>query len=96
MQQMTRKEYKAFMSKWRAVLANVRHPSGSWKWPDKVEEESFYTVFGAVYEIIPAFFWVCRVLTPSKVYRIPIDRTCISMNSKAHCPNSYPHATRNP
>jgi hypothetical protein len=96
MQQMTRKEYKAFMSKWRAVLANLNVPDSSWKRDKSVQDAAFNTVFGAVYELIPVFFWECKVLTPCKLYRKPIDKNCISMNSEAYCPNSYPHATRNP
>jgi hypothetical protein len=96
MQQMTRKEYKAFMTKWRAVLANVSPPRGYWKMQKDVQHEARKISFGAVYELIPSFFWECQDLSPIKVYRKPIDRTCMVMNSEAHCPNSYPHATRNP
>jgi hypothetical protein len=96
MQQMTRKEYKAFMTKWRAVLGNVNTPDDAWKHEAAVQDDAFNTAFQAVYKLIPVYFWECRQITSHKRFRKPSDRLDMQMNSEGFCPNSYPHATRNP
>jgi hypothetical protein len=98
MQQMTRKEYKAFMAKWRAVLANVSPPSNSWLREKDVQKEARGIAFNAVYNLIPDIFWDSQKEL-FKAYR-PLTgemlSTKVKMNHSSTCPNSYPHATRNP
>lgn len=95
----TKEEYKAFMRKWRAVLANCGLPDNSWRREKSVQDEARYTAFAAVYKLVPCEFWDFRPQTTSKVFRglgEPNPEISMKMNTEGFCANSYPHKTRNP
>lgn len=90
----TREEYKAFMRKWRAVLAECGPADNFWKRDKSVRDSAMSIAFGAVYDVIPFQFWELRPQPYKHCYGA--KESCgLLLNCKLAA-NSHPHKTRNP